>query len=238
MFIPIRDSNPYRRVPLLTIGLIAVNVYVFLTVGPSPEAFFRFGAVPCDLLERCPELSSELNEAFPERTGATTILTSMFMHGNLLHLGFNMLFLWIFGNNVEDRLGHIRFALFYGLTGIAAAALHIAIHAGSGVPMVGASGAVSGVLGAYLVLWPRARILSIFLLGFIPIPFWLPAWFMLGFWFLIQLLGGLAGLGLAKEGGTAFFAHVGGFVVGLLMIRVFAPSPRGGRPVPADWLRA
>ncbi len=240
--IPLRDHNPYHRFPILTVLLIAANVYAFFAFGAaedrifeiSERAAFEYGAVPCDLLGRCEALSGELERAFPDRGSILTVLTSMFMHGSILHLAFNMLFLWIFGNNVEDRLGRIRFALFYLLTGVAALVAQVAIAPSSMVPMVGASGAVSGILGAYVVLWPKARIVMFVLLGFIPLVFEVPAWFVIGYWFVVQVLGGVAQLGAVQEGGVAFFAHIGGFVAGFLLIRFLAPDRR--RPKHLDEL--
>jgi membrane associated rhomboid family serine protease len=154
-----------------------------------------------------------------------SLFTSMFMHGDILHLGFNMLFLWVFGNNIEDRLGRIRFPVFYLVTGIAASFAHILFSASSTVPTVGASGAISGILGGYILLWPAATIISIVPLGFFFFSVRTPAWVSLGLWFVVQLLGTTAGLGRAgDQGGVAYLAHIGGFIAGLLLI-----IPFGGR---------
>jgi membrane associated rhomboid family serine protease len=233
---PIRDDIPTRRFPVVTVSLIVLNagVWLFYELPDLNEAVLRSGFFPCEVDGTCraPGGSWELDA-----------LTSMFMHGGWLHLIVNMLFLWIFGNNVEDAMGRIRFIVFYLAAGFAATALQTWITLRFGapsdaeVPTVGASGAIAGVLGAYLVLYPRARILTIF--GFIPLL--VPAIFFLGIWFVFQLwqagfdLFAPTGIG---DGGVAFFAHVGGFVFGLLAVRPFtAGRPRGPRRTPA-WPRA
>lgn len=226
MLIPIRDLNPHKRFPAVTVGLIAVNALAYVAsarslLALSPETSFQYGAVPCDVVGECALISRQLEELFPSRSPYLTVITSMFMHGDILHLGFNMLFLWVFGNNVEDRLGRIRFPIFYFVTGLAAAFLHIAFNTSSGVPIVGASGAISGILGAYAILWPRATIISILPLGFFFTTIRTPAWVALGLWFVVQFLGGLAGLGEASGGGVAYLAHIGGFVAGLALIIPF-----------------
>jgi membrane associated rhomboid family serine protease len=246
MLIPIKDLNPYKRFPVVTVVLIAANVLVFLMTTtslfgvPSNETVAHYGSFPCDVLNRCPVLSHQLEAAFPSRSPLVSVLTSMFMHSGILHLGFNMLFLWVFGNNVEDRLGRIRYPIFYLAAGLAAAFAHmsfaVATNNGAEVPIVGASGAISGVLGAYIVLWPRATIVSLLPLGFFFTTIRTPAWVALGLWFLVQFLGGVAGLGQTSGGGVAYLAHIGGFVAGVVLIFVF-----GGyrRPQPAfdDWAR-
>jgi membrane associated rhomboid family serine protease len=155
----------------------------------------------------------------------------MFMHGSWFHIIGNMWFLWVFGNNVEDSLGRFRYAIFYVLCGLAAAATQALTNPASAIPMVGASGAIGGVMGAYAVRYPHARVLTLILLGIIMRTVWVPAWLMLGYWFLLQFLGGLPALA-SEEGGVAFWAHVGGFVAGVVLLyvmRVGAP-----RPVPYD----
>ncbi|HVL80069.1 MAG TPA: rhomboid family intramembrane serine protease [Actinomycetota bacterium] len=223
MLIPVRDHNPGRHFPLVTIALVAANVLAFFYLGISEEVAFRFGAVPCDVLQRCDQLSRHLNESFPDRTSIVSIFTSMFMHGNLLHLGGNMLFLWVFGNNVEDQFGKVGFAVFYAVTGVAAAFSHFMLDPASEIPIIGASGAVSGILGAYYYLYPRARVTAL-----VPLFFFFPinvsAKFVLGLWFLLQLFEGVMGLGALQEGGVAFWAHVGGFVAGYVITRVFHPA--------------
>jgi membrane associated rhomboid family serine protease len=151
----------------------------------------------------------------------TSIFSSMFMHGSLLHLGTNMLFLWIFGNNIEDQLGHVRFIIFYLLCGIIAAYSHALSGPSSLIPMIGASGAVSGVLGAYLLLFPKARVHTLIFLGFFIQVLRLPAVFVIGFWIVIQFINGLVSKGMASNGGVAWFAHIGGFIAGIILIRLF-----------------
>lgn len=224
MLIPIRDQNPTRRFPIVTAALIVANVFVFFNVGVSQEVAFHFGAVPCDIVGRCARLSNELQGAFPGRSDLLSILTSMFMHGSFLHLGGNMLYLWVFGNNVEDRIGRVGFAIFYLVCGVVAAGTHIILNTVSPIPMVGASGAISGVLGAYLYLYPKARITAIIpILWFIP--FRLSAKVVLVVWFAMQLLEALGGLGATQEsGGVAVFAHIGGFVAGYLIAKARFPQ--------------
>ena len=214
MFIPLRDENPTYRFPIVTVFLIVVNVMVFFFQVLSPQGLeyyvLRMGAIPYEIthftsIPQLPRLSPPL-----------TLFTSMFMHGGILHLVGNMLYLWIFGNNIEDFLGTFRFILFYFLAGIGASLAHILFHPNSMVPMIGASGAIAGVLGAYLILYPRARVMTlVFLFVFIRvIP--VPAAFILGLWFFVQIMN--AGFG----GGVAWFAHIGGFVIGVLLIRMLA----------------
>lgn len=233
MLIPIRDLNPHERFPAVTLGLIVANALAYIATASnllqlSPEDSFRWGAVPCDVVGQCASFSAQLEQAFPSRSPYLSVLTSMFMHGDILHLGFNMLFLWVFGNNVEDHLGKARFAIFYLVTGFGAAFAHIAVSADSQIPIVGASGAISGILGGYALLWPRATIISILPLGFFFTTIRTPAWVSLGLWFLVQMFGGLAGLGESSGGGVAYLAHIGGFVAGLALIFPF--SAGRGRP--------
>ena len=151
-----------------------------------------------------------------------TVLTSMFMHGGWLHLIGNMVFLWVFGNNIEDVMGHGKFLIFYLLCGVVAAATQTFVSPHSLVPMVGASGAISGVLGAYILLYPNVRVHTLILLPFFITTVALPAWVMLGYWILIQVLSGLGSLSEIEKGGVAFFAHVGGFIAGLVLVKLFA----------------
>ncbi len=222
---PLRDRLPSRTTPYVTWLLIAANVLAFLYELAMVEAvgdrfIMAWGMVPARLAR---DPSGE----------ALTVLTSMFLHGGWLHLGGNMLFLWIFGDNVEDRLGHGRYGLFYLLTGAAAAAAQFFIDPGSRVPVVGASGAIAGVLGAYVLLYPRARVLVAFpILVFIQF-FELPAWVVIGEWFVLQLFSGVLSLGpRAASGGVAFFAHIGGFVAGIVLIKALAPAGRALPPRP------
>ncbi len=215
--IPLRDTIPSRSFPWVTIALIITNVLVFLhQIGLGYEhgaAFVAvFGAVPAQFTGAAPH-------AAPALTPGLTIVTSMFLHGGLLHLLGNMVFLWIFGNNVEDATGHLRFVVFYLVCGAAAAVTHIVTHPASNVPMVGASGAISGILGAYFLLYPHARIVTLIWLGFFAQTVQIPAFLFLGFWFLMQSFSWAAGGG--DGGGVAVAAHVGGFVAGLLLLIPF-----------------
>jgi membrane associated rhomboid family serine protease len=217
--IPLRDSVPARRPPVVMWGILATCLLVFLyelgLTEPELAWLFRtFGVVPARLLGPEPPYF--------------TLVTSLFLHGGWVHLLGNMLYLWIFGNNVEDAMGHGRFTVFYLLCGFAAAAVQVAFQPDSPVPMVGASGAIAGVLGAYLVLFPHARILALVPLGFFTQLTEVPAVLFLPLWFLLQLLYGLASLGVQTQlgGGVAFWAHVGGFVAGVLLVRLFVPRRR------------
>lgn len=220
--IPIRDENPTRSFPIATVLLIAVNLAIFLyesTLDPAAlhEFVSRFALVPARLL------AAPLSGA-----ALTGLFTSMFLHAGWLHVLGNMLYLWIFGNNVEDRLGTPRFVAFYVVSGIAAALTQVFAAGPADVPVVGASGAVAGVLGAYLVLYPGASVITV-----IPVFFFLevarlPAFLVIGFWFLLQLGNGVATLGadVAAQGGVAWFAHIGGFIVGAAIALVVRASAR------------
>ncbi|GGD35836.1 rhomboid family intramembrane serine protease [Sinisalibacter lacisalsi] len=204
---PIRDHNPSERFPIVTWALIAANVVIFLSYLPLfgderalAILFWEWGMVPAKLVSG---------------TGYHGLLTAMFLHGSLLHLGGNMLFLWIFGDNLEDRLGHAGFLAFYLATGIGAALLQFAAAPTSPVPMVGASGAIAGVMGGYLLLFPRARVDVLLILIVYFRVFAVPAWLMLGLWFTIQLV---SGFGNPADGGVAYWAHAGGFALGLAAI--------------------
>lgn len=228
---PLKDDIPTRTTPLVTAGLIALNVLVFLYqislqgegsadgLRASRDFILEFGLVPCRLTGACAPGSGLLPPA-------VTVLTSMFLHGGLLHVGGNMLYLWIFGNNVEDTLGHGRFVVFYLTSGTVAAAAQTTLSAASSVPMIGASGAVSGVLGAYLLLFPRANVLTLIVFGFFVRLVRIPAVLVLGLWFLVQFLSGLATWGSVPSRGesaggeTAWFAHLGGFLAGMLLLFV------------------
>lgn len=223
--IPLRDDNPSSSRPLVTYLLILINVLVFLymvSLG-SPTALERFvfawGAVPGEITGRA---GGQPLLEYP------TLLTSMFMHGGWAHLGGNMLYLWIFGDNVEDLMGHGGFVLFYLLAGLIAVGAHILTSPASPVPLVGASGAIAGVLGAYLVLFPRARIVSLIPFGFFLRVAAVPAVLFLPFWFLLQFIQGVATLG-GQTAGVAWWAHIGGFAAGVVLVRVFA---RGRRTAP------
>ena len=228
---PIRDDNPHYTTPYVTYGIIALNLLAWAFaqgMGSEPSlsrSVCTLGLTPGELLNTLPP-----GTAFPvgpgtycvlsDSTSAYTLITSMFMHGGWMHLLGNMWFLWIFGNNVEDSMGHVRFAVFYLLCGLAAAAGQILSDPESAIPMVGASGAIGGVMGAYIVLYPRVHVHMFVFLGFIVTTIAVPAVFMLGYWLLIQVIGGFASIG-AHGGGTAFWAHVGGFAAGALLVWVF-----------------
>ncbi len=216
--IPLRDSIPSRTFPAVTIALIVANVAVFLwqlSLGPGNESLvLEMGAVPARFTRGAPAAA----QALP---APATLLTSMFLHGGLFHLAGNMVFLWIFGNNVEDAVGHVRFVVFYALCGVAAASGHILFHPDSRIPMVGASGAISGVLGAYFLLYPQARIRTLVFLGFLAQVVNVPAYIFLGVWFLMQFVTGAATEASSAGGGVAWMAHVAGFVAGVPLLLVF-----------------
>lgn len=220
MFIPLRDENPTSRLPVVTVLIIALNVVIFLYQLFSPEGLqyfvYRMGTIPYEIthFKSLSLVAAHTSEQITRLSPPLTLIASMFLHGGFLHLLFNMLYLWIFGNNVEDFLGPFRFILFYLIAGLGASLTHIVFNPNSQVPMIGASGAIAGVLGAYLILYPNARVMTfVFLFIFIRIvP--IPAAFVLGLWFVLQVLN--VGLG----GGVAWFAHIGGFLVGLGLIKL------------------
>jgi membrane associated rhomboid family serine protease len=231
---PFHDENKTLHPAYVTIALIAINVLVWLLVEGAGSAISVARAV-CDLGLIPGELTGRLppGTRFPLGEGIVCltdpgrqishVITSMFLHGSWMHLIGNMWFLWLFGNNVEDSMGYVRYVIFYLLCGIAAALAQVAATPASGIPMVGASGAISGVMGAYLVLYPRVRVYVFLFLGFFFTTIALPAWTMLLYWFALQFIGGLAGLVAAQEGGgVAFWAHAGGFVAGVVLIKLFA----------------
>ena len=218
--IPLRDANPTRRTPVVTLGLIAACAIVFaveLWVEASGgeaalgQFFDTWGAIPS-------RISAALAGTGDLATAATGVLASIFLHGGWEHLLGNMLFLWIFGNNIEDRLGRLPYLLFYLAGGIAAALAQVWIDPTSDIPLVGASGAIAATLGAYLVLYPRARILTLVFLVFFYQLIEVPAVIILAFWFVLQLIDGVASLGVeTAQGGVAFFAHIGGFIAGAVV---------------------
>jgi membrane associated rhomboid family serine protease len=215
--IPIGDTARRHSFPLVTVALIAINVVVFLwQQSHGAQGFERvvqaFGTVPFEITH-----GQDIGPAGPDPI-YLTLLTSMFMHANWMHLGGNMLFLWIFGDNIEDRMGKLRYVLFYLLCGLAASAAQIAMNADSRIPGIGASGAIGGVLGGYLLLFPQAQVRTIGRFGI----YHVPAWMMLGFWILTQVLAGMAQWGGEEIGGVAYAAHVGGFVAGMLLVHLFA----------------
>jgi membrane associated rhomboid family serine protease len=238
--IPLRDNIPTRRRPVVTLVLIAINVVVFLFQLSAPVQHlpttngrvypvdgqsaidYEFGFVPCELQGICPlggdtvDFGARADIIVHHVPVLLTVLSSMFLHGGWAHIGFNMLFLWIFGNNVEDRLGRLRFAGFYLLGGASASALQWAFDRSSDVPTIGASGAIAAVLAGYLLLYPRAVVIT--LVGWIPVP--LPAMLFLVIWIMLQVLGAANGFGqVGGAGGVAYFAHVGGFAFGLAAVR-------------------
>ena len=265
--IPLRDANPTRRTPVLTLGLIAVNVVVFvlwqptLRGGPQAELdqqlfFFCQGVVPFEVVEQTSlaqggvTAAQALDEDFgptaggpiqqllglecPGKSWLLSVLVAMFLHGGWLHLGGNMLFLWVFGNNIEDRLGYVLFMPFYLAGGVAATALQVAIDANSTVPNVGASGAIAAVLGAYIVLYPRARVTSLLMLFIFIQVIEVPAIVVLGLWFVLQVFTGVGGLGAGVNGGVAYFAHIGGFVFGAVVAWLFLRGRRTEEPPYSD----
>jgi membrane associated rhomboid family serine protease len=249
--IPYRDENETQRPAYITIAIIVLNVVVWIFIEgagspvPLATAVCNQGLIAAELTETRPP-----GTAFPMDRGMVcltdpgrqplNVLTSMFLHGSWMHLIGNMWFFWLFGNNIEDSMGHLRFIVFYLLCGLAAALLQVFITPTSIIPMVGASGAISGIMGAYLILYPRVKVYAILPLFF----FWptvaLPAWAMLGYWMLAQFFGGLQSL-TSQGGGVAFWAHVGGFVAGVVLIRIFArkdyiEAHQGHwRPQRVDW---
>ena len=232
--LPYHDENTPLRPAVVTYLLVALNVLSWLLVQGAGEARPLVRSI-CTLGLIPGELTGMLRPGarFPLGDGLACVigpgprpfhvLTSMFLHGSWMHLLGNMWFLWIFGNNVEDSMGRTRFVLFYFLCGVAAAAAQVATDPASAIPMVGASGAISGVMGGYLVLYPRVRVFALVPLGFFLTTIALPAWTMLLYWMALQLLGGLSQLG-GQEGGVAFWAHVGGFLAGVLLIKLFTRS--------------
>jgi len=252
--IPFRDENPTSRLAVLTLGLIVVNTAIFLFQLQKPDdaslagqlAFVcEYGLVPQHLIEDPTQAPLDsclgLNQEHNRFLG---LFSSQFLHGGWLHLLGNMLFLWVFGNNIEDRLGRLRFLPFYLTVGLAAGLAQALSAPSSQIPVIGASGAISGILGAYLVLYPRKRIWTI-VLPFFFLPFKLPAWVWLAFYLVLQFafLGAAATADTGDEGGVAYLAHIGGFIAGIVLIKPFAlgrepPGPRlpTGTPAPArEW---
>jgi membrane associated rhomboid family serine protease len=217
--IPYKDDNPTHIFPFITIGIIILNIAVFFSQLVSSAGMntitYAYGAIPYSLLTF---------ESQQPVHPALTVFSSMFMHGGLFHLGGNMLYLWIFGNNIEDRLGHVRFIIFYLFCGIGAAYSHALTNPDSTIPMIGASGAVSGILGAYILLFPRANVHTLLFWGFFITTVKIPALIVIGFWAIIQFLNGMVSSGLQNAGGVAWFAHLGGFLIGLLTIKVWLPK--------------
>jgi membrane associated rhomboid family serine protease len=218
---PIKVTQPSYSRPVVTVALIVVNVLVFLQ---------QLSLDPYSLHQYIADYGLRAN---PHYFHFVNIFTAMFVHAGWLHVGGNMLFLWVFGGNVEDILGHGKFLLFYLLCGVAATLVQIGADPLSTVPMVGASGAIAGVMGAYLVKFPRSRVEMLFFFFFI-FRFDIPAWFMLAYWFAIQLMGGFEATN-ASQGGIAFFAHVGGFIAGIVLVNVMGARDRFSRRRDLSW---
>ncbi len=228
--IPLHDDNPTRTKPYLVYALLAINIGAYLVDvvgGGTLGNLWNLSMVPKSIMTGEPVMvvvgrdqQGQLLGAL--HTGLTpqwlTIFTSMFMHGGLMHIGGNMLYLWIFGNNIEDTLGHVKFIIFYLVCGFVAALAHIGFNPGSTVPLVGASGAIAGVLGAYIVLFPHSRIRTLVFLGFFITSWAVPAVVVLGIWFFTQLINLGGSGGLQGGGGVAYAAHVGGFIAGAILI--------------------
>ena len=227
--LPLRDDNPRSGTPIVTIALIVVNamVWLFQVSQGVAQTTFDYGAIPQFLLHGTRDgiihVPGNLLELHQEVPFPFTILTSMFMHGGWLHIIGNMWFLWIFGDNVEDAMGHVKYLVFYLMGGVAAAAAQVLATPASSAPMVGASGAIAAVLGGYLVLFPHARVKCLWILIIFITTIWLPAWLLLGLWFVSQFF-------VPTGAGVASMAHVGGFVTGLALVKLFAgrrrPPPR------------
>jgi membrane associated rhomboid family serine protease len=231
---PIRDEIPSRRAPVVTLAILAANVAVFLYQWTLPEGallsfVYRFGLVPA----RISDPAWAISVGFPS-AGYGSFLTSTFLHGGLLHLVSNMWSLWIFGDNIEDRMGRSRFVAFYLLCGLVAGWVHWLIHPGSTVPTVGASGAIAGVMGGYLVLFPHSRVLTLIPIVIYPLFVYIPAFVYLGIWIVTQLFSGATSLGDGPEtGGIAFWAHVGGFFAGVALVKLLARNDPRQLPGPA-----
>jgi membrane associated rhomboid family serine protease len=237
--IPLKDDIPTRRLPVITIALIVLNVLVYFafeqgTLGLGDvgnQRVVEYGAIPYEVTHPDDQCVSDATfsqiRCGPEEGSGyvpfwVTLFTSMFMHGSLLHLGGNMLFLWIFGNNIEDSMARPTFVLFYLLGGLAAVALQVVTDPNAAVPTVGASGAIAAVLGAYARLYPRARVVTLVFIVIIFTVVTLPALLVLGLWFLLQLLPAFSDPVSEAGGGVAYFAHIGGFLFGVLAIKLFA----------------
>ncbi|PYT48497.1 MAG: rhomboid family intramembrane serine protease [Acidobacteria bacterium] len=214
MLIPLKDNNPSRSYPVVNITLLFANVVVFLyqlALPPYDQKLFILSnaTIPA-------RIPAFLDGHMGFEAAFLPLITSMFLHSGFLHLAGNMLFLWIFGDNVEDVFGHLPYLFFYLTCGLGAGLLHVLFNLGSTIPALGASGAISGVMGAYMVLFPRERILTLVFIFVVPIP----AVFILGYWFLLQFLAGIDALGTSAKGGVAVWAHVGGFLLGVLLTQL------------------
>lgn len=227
--IPIRDDNPRRYFPFITlliiIANIAVQIYQWKLGSEAARALiYRLGAIPWEIVhfQELPDLPIAYQSGFPN---VVTLITSLFLHGGFFHLAGNMLYLWIFGDNVESIMGHFRFLVFYLCCGVIATMTHVFIDPSATIPMIGASGAISGVLAAYLVRFPHAKVHILIIFFFFIRVVKVSAVFVLGFWFLVQILNGLGTLGV-RGGGVAWFAHIGGFAAGLVLVFLFTKKKR------------
>lgn len=245
--LPYHDENETQRTPVITLTLIAVNVLMWIfvqgagTEAPLARSVCELGLIPGELTGSLPpgtpvpigEGMLCLTDAGPQ---TAHLFTSMFLHGSWMHLLGNMWFLWLFGNNIEDSMTRSRFLAFYLLTGLAAAFAQVLVDPSSQIPMVGASGAISGVMGAYLVLFPRVRVYTMVPLGFFITSMALPAWAMLIYWFFLQFAGGVTSIVAGSGGGgVAFLAHLGGFVAGVVLVKLFARRDRVVAHVSRQW---
>jgi membrane associated rhomboid family serine protease len=242
---PYHDENVTERTSFVTLSFVAINVTAWLMVqgagstAPLAASVCNFGLIPGELTGLLPAgarvpLGEGMVCTIQPGRQVQNLVTSMFMHGSWMHLLGNMWFLWLFGNNIEDSMTRPRFIVFYLVCGLAAALLQVAVDPRSGIPMVGASGAISGVMGAYLVLYPRVRVFALVWLGFFITRVALPAWVMLVYWAVIQLLGGFTSIG-AEGGGVAFWAHVGGFLAGVVLVKLFATRDRVASHTSRRW---
>jgi membrane associated rhomboid family serine protease len=212
--IPLKDENPRETFPVFTILIIMINCGIF---GYEMALSFESSTVLDAFIRKWGFVPAELNRAIGG-SSLVTLFSSMFLHGGYLHLGGNMLFLWVFGDNVEDELGHVNFLAFYLLAGVAGTFAQFLFTPNSTVPLIGASGAIAGVLGSYMLLHPTAKVLTAVIFIFFIRLIYLPAWILLGFWLFLQLLQGTASIGMqASGGGVAWFAHIGGFVAGFIV---------------------
>ena len=219
--IPLKDNMPTRAFPIVTVVIIILNVAVFayrIYLGSEYGVFFlKYGVIPHDLINSFADPFSFNLDLKP----LSTLFTAMFVHSGYFHLGGNMLYLWIFGNNVEDSMGSARFIVYYFLVGVLATLAHVAVDPAARIPMVGASGAIAGVLGGYLLLYPKARVLTLIFIGIFIKTVTIPASVVLIFWIVLQVVNGMVSLGSRQGSGVAWFAHIGGFAAGLLLIKLF-----------------
>ena len=238
---PLRDTQPSYSKPIVTVVLIVINILVYLYQFTLEDNYFA-ALIPSFLMPDAPSSFSfhhfiETYGLIPAHFHFSSVLTSMFVHGNWLHVLGNMWFLWIFGDNIEDILGHSKYLLFYLLCGIGAAMTQVYFSPDSRVPMVGASGAIAGVMGAYMMKFPHSRINTLIFLAFFITTVEVPAWVMLIYWFFIQLISGVGSVGYSQvsQGGTAFLAHVGGFLAGIGLVYLMRPKERYSRRKDLYW---